>query len=172
LQDALAVRGGFVRSGGPFDRWDLDLRVGLLGGVRIRSAVEEHGSGRQLMRARVIPHASPVGVVVALGLAVLAVCALLGGQHAVGVTAALATAVLLVLAAEGTATAMKLALDELERLRPQAGEGAEGEAASDQDLAAQGAAAQASRWPAAPPAAERQSALTEARALEPKRGPR
>ena len=88
LQDALAVRGGFVRSGGPFDRWDLDLRAGPLGGVRIRTAVEEHGSGRQLMRARIWPHASPVGAVVALVLAVLAACALLGGQHAVGVTAA------------------------------------------------------------------------------------
>ena len=31
LQDALAARGGFVRSGGPFDRWDLDLRAGPLG---------------------------------------------------------------------------------------------------------------------------------------------
>ncbi len=46
LQDALAARGGFVRSGGPFDRWDLDLRAGPLGGVKIRTAVEEHGSGQ------------------------------------------------------------------------------------------------------------------------------
>ncbi len=46
LQDALAARGAFVRSGGPFDRWDLDLRAGPLGGVRIRTAVEEHGVGQ------------------------------------------------------------------------------------------------------------------------------
>jgi glycosyltransferase involved in cell wall biosynthesis len=174
LQDALAMRGGFVRSGGPFDRWDLDLRAGLLGGVRIRTAVEEHGSGRQLLRAGVIPHASPVGAVVALGLAVLAVSALIGGQHAVGVTAGLATVVLLVLAVEGTATATKLALDELERLQPQAGEGVEGDGAANEGLASRAAAARASRWPAAPaPTAERQSALTEARAAPgPKRGPR
>jgi glycosyltransferase involved in cell wall biosynthesis len=174
LQDALAVRGGFVRSGGPFDRWDLDLRVGLLGGVRIRSAVEEHGSGRQLLRARVIPHASPVGAVVALGLAVLAACALIGGLHAVGITAGLATVVLLVLATEGAATAMKLALDELEQLQPQAGEGAEGDGAANEDLATRAAAARISRWPAAPPrTAERQSAVAEARAAPaPKRGPR
>jgi GT2 family glycosyltransferase len=50
LQDALAAKGGFVRSGGQFDRWDLDLRAGPLGGVKLRIAVEEHGSGRQLMR--------------------------------------------------------------------------------------------------------------------------
>ena len=58
LQDALAANGGFVRSGGPFDRWDLDLRAGPLGGVKIRTAVEEHGSGRQLMRAKIWPRAS------------------------------------------------------------------------------------------------------------------
>jgi O-antigen biosynthesis protein len=173
LQDALAVRGGFVRSGGPFDRWDLDLRAGLLGGVRIRSAVEEHGSGRQLLRARVIPHASPVGAVVALAVATLAVCALLGGQRAVAATAGLATVLLLILAAEGTATAMKLALDELERLRPQAGEGSEGDVVASEERLAPGAAIRASRWPAPAPTSERQSALTEARAhLDPKRGPR
>jgi glycosyltransferase involved in cell wall biosynthesis len=172
LQDALAVRGGFVRSGGPFDRWDLHLRVGLLGGVRIRSAVEEHGSGRQLMRARIVPHASPVGVVVALALALLSVSAFLGSRHAVGVTAALATAVLLVLAAEGTATAMKLALDELERLRPQAGEGTEGDAAPSEPAALREGLA-TSRPAPPPPAPARQSALTEARAQPgPKRGPR
>jgi glycosyltransferase involved in cell wall biosynthesis len=174
LQDALAARGGFVRSGGPFDRWDLDLRAGLLGGVRIRTAVEEHGSGRQLLRARIVPRASPVGVVIALVLAALAVGALLDGQHTVGVTAGLATAVLLVLAAEGTATAVKLGLDELERLRPGAGERAEGDAPPNEDLASRAAAARASRWPAAPaPTADRQPALTEARAAPgPKRGPR
>jgi hypothetical protein len=168
LQDALAERGGFVRSGGPFDRWDLDLRAGLLGGVRIRSAVEEHGSGRQLMRARIVPHASSLSAVVALGLAVLAVSALLGGRQAIGVTAALATTALLILAAEGTATAMKLALDELERLRPRAGEG---DAAASEGLATPDVPAP--RWPVAPPATARQSALTEARAAPgPKRGPR
>jgi GT2 family glycosyltransferase len=173
LQDALAERGGFVRSGGPFDRWDLDLRAGLLGGVRIRSAVEEHGSGRQLMRARVVPHASPLSVVVAFALAVLAVFSLVAGQHAVAITAALATAVLLVLAAEGTATAMKLALDELERLRPRPGEGAEGDVAPSENLATADTPAPASHWPAPPPAPARQSALTEARAAPgPKRGPR
>jgi GT2 family glycosyltransferase len=173
LQDDLAARGGFVRSGGPFDRWDLDLRVGLLGGVRIRTAVEEHGSGRQLLRARILPRATAVGTVVALALAVLAASALVGDQQAVAVTAALATAVLLVLAAEGTATAMKLALDELQRLQPQAGEGAEGDAILRDDLALADAT-RAARWPAAPaPTAERHSALTEARAApEPKREPR
>ena len=173
LQDALAVRGGFVRSGGPFDRWDLDLRAGLLGGVRIRTAVEEHGSGRQLLRARVVPHASPVGAVVALILTVLAACALIGGQHAIGVTAGLAATVLVLMAAEGTATAVKLALDELERLRrSEAAPAADGEAGPNGGLAAPGITAGASRWPVAP-VAERQSALTEARAgAGPKRGPR
>jgi glycosyltransferase involved in cell wall biosynthesis len=167
LQDALAVRGGFVRSGGPFDRWDLDLRVGLLGGVRIRTAVEEHGSGRQLLRARIIPHASPVGAVVALVLGALAVGALVGGQHAIGVTAALTTVVLLILAAEGTATAMKLALDELERLKIQRTDEERGaELNGDDPLAGARGATSGSPWPLrAPPGESARAVVRQATAL-------
>jgi uncharacterized membrane protein YphA (DoxX/SURF4 family) len=60
--------------GGDFDRWDLEVR-GLLGGVRIRHAIEEHGAGRQLTRYRVVPKVSSFAVGLAgllLGLAVLA----------------------------------------------------------------------------------------------------
>lgn len=117
LQDGLAAKGGIVRSGGPFDRWDLDLRAGPLGGVRIRTAVEEHGSGRQLVRARVFPRAPAGSPVVAVACAVLAACAWFGGQHGIAIVAAIATLLLVGLSLEGTATAMRLASGELERLR-------------------------------------------------------
>jgi GT2 family glycosyltransferase len=122
LQDALAARGGFVRSGGPFDRWDLDLRAGPLGGVRIRTAVEEHGSGRQLVRARVLPRASAAGPAIFLAACSLATYAWLGGEHGVAILASIAAALLVALGVEGTGAAMKLALAELERLRQQARE--------------------------------------------------
>jgi O-antigen biosynthesis protein len=41
--------------GGDYDAWDLEVRGGLLAGVRVRAAVEEHGAGRQLLRFRVQP---------------------------------------------------------------------------------------------------------------------
>jgi hypothetical protein len=45
--------------GGNFDRWDLEVFGGLAGRVRVIMAVEEHGSGRQLVRYRVEPRFSP-----------------------------------------------------------------------------------------------------------------
>ena len=44
-----------VRRGGEFERWDLEVRGGAFGRVRLLSVVEEHGNGRQLARVRVWP---------------------------------------------------------------------------------------------------------------------
>jgi GT2 family glycosyltransferase len=127
LQDSLAASGGLVRSGGPFDRWDLELRAGPLGGVKIRTAVEEHGSGRQLLRARIWPRATGRGLAAAIVLAGLTVYALLEGQVGIGLTLAIAMIVLLAFGLEGTGTALSLAVSQLRRMeedvgRPQADE--------------------------------------------------
>jgi GT2 family glycosyltransferase len=113
LEEALAARGGFVRSGGPFDRWDLDLRAGPLGGVKIRTAVEEHGSGRQLLRARIWPRASARGAIPAVTLALLAVFAWRQNEIGAGVGLVMGLLALLGLWLEGTGTAMSSALEEL-----------------------------------------------------------
>lgn len=44
-----------VRPGGECDGWDLEIRLGAAGGARVLTAVEEHGAGRQLVRARARP---------------------------------------------------------------------------------------------------------------------
>ncbi|HXR30840.1 MAG TPA: glycosyltransferase [Solirubrobacterales bacterium] len=116
FQEALAASGGFVRSGGPFDRWDLVLRIGPLGGVKLRTVVEEHGAGRQLTRVRVWPRASARGATAALALALLAALGWLEGETALAVLAALLAAILVALGVEGTGTALRLALTGLERL--------------------------------------------------------
>ena len=85
LQDALAARGGYVRSGGPFDRWDLDLRAGPLGGVKMRTVVEEHGSGNQLLRLRIWPRVSAKGAGVLLVLAALTAWAFASGELVAGI---------------------------------------------------------------------------------------
>jgi len=146
LQDALAAKGGFVRSGGPFDRWDLDLRAGPLGGVKIRTAVEEHGSGRQLMRVKIWPRASAGGVIVVMLFALLSAYALLDGQIGIGTTIAIAIAILVALGVEGTGTAMSLALGELRRLQdePRADSG------DEPDDRTSGGAEDASRPPRPP----------------------
>jgi GT2 family glycosyltransferase len=90
LERRLAGAGRLVRSGGPYDRWDLEVRAGALGGARALLAVEEHGQGRQLVRARVRPRTSPGG----LGLAVLlsTLAAVAGGRDAWPVASVLAAA--------------------------------------------------------------------------------
>jgi GT2 family glycosyltransferase len=51
-----------VERGGDFARWDLQIRGGGLGMSRMRMAVEEHGSGQQLLRFRAWPRCSRVGL--------------------------------------------------------------------------------------------------------------
>jgi glycosyltransferase involved in cell wall biosynthesis len=60
VKDELRRGGVGVVTGGEFDRWDLEVRSGLLGRARLRTAVEEHGGGRQLVRFRVMPRLSRV----------------------------------------------------------------------------------------------------------------
>lgn len=83
LADALRAEGSVVRSGGDWDSWDLQLRGGLLGGARLRMAIEEHGSGRQLLRVRSWPHAPWAAVLLGVLLAVVAALAVASNADAV-----------------------------------------------------------------------------------------
>ncbi len=67
-----------VLRGGDYDRWDLELRGGLMGSVRVLMAVEEHGGGKQFVRFRTWPRCSSAGVVTALLFAALSACAAFG----------------------------------------------------------------------------------------------
>jgi GT2 family glycosyltransferase len=116
LQDALAASGGFIRSGGPFDRWDLDLRAGAFGGVKIRTAVEEHGSGKQLLRARVWPRTTTAGRLVVLVLILLSLVAVHQGEPAIAIAIAVGAVLMVTIGLEGMATATQLALAEIENL--------------------------------------------------------
>jgi len=113
LQDGLAAEGGFVRSGGPFDRWDLDLRVSALGGVKIRTAVEEHGDGRQLLRARIWPRTTAPGRIIFMTFLLLALVALQQHEPAIAVGFGAGTVLVVAFWLEGMATGTRLALAEL-----------------------------------------------------------
>jgi GT2 family glycosyltransferase len=165
LQDALAADGGFVRSGGPFDRWDLDLRAGPLGGVKIRTAVEEHGSGRQLMRAKIWPRASAGGVAIATFLVLLSVYALLDGQVGIGVAIGTTIVLLVALGFEGTGSAMSLALGELRRIEEE--QKAEGSDTPDGRFADAGDSSRSIPSPALPLPGERDAAVVRQVAMAP-----
>jgi GT2 family glycosyltransferase len=65
LEAAVRAQGFVARCGGAFDRWDLEVRGGLLGQARLLMSVEEHGRGRQYVRARAWPRGSAQGVALA-----------------------------------------------------------------------------------------------------------
>jgi hypothetical protein len=56
IEAVLPARGAAIRPRGVWDRWDVEVRGGLLGVVRPWLAVEEHGGDRQVVRIRSWPH--------------------------------------------------------------------------------------------------------------------
>lgn len=80
-----------VLSGGPYDEWDLETRGGVLGAVRMRMTIEEHGAGNQLGRFATSVRISPFAVLLIALPAVLASAAATGSAWiAVVVLAAVA----------------------------------------------------------------------------------
>lgn len=80
IEAALREKGSTVLRGGDYDRWDLEVRGGLLGCVRMLIAVEEHGGGKQLARFRSWPRPSPVPIFLTVLLGALAIAG--GIDHA------------------------------------------------------------------------------------------
>jgi len=73
VEAALKQLGAVVRRGGDFDSWDLEIRSGLLGSARLRMVTEEHGQGKQLVRWRVSPKCSEIGITVLCALSVISI---------------------------------------------------------------------------------------------------
>ena len=74
----LQSRGVETRRGNAFDRWDVEIDSGLLVAVRLRLAVEEHGHGHQLVRARWWPRLSGLAYALVISCGGLDALALLG----------------------------------------------------------------------------------------------
>ena len=83
LEAAIRALGALVVRGGECDRWDIEVRGGILGGVRVLAAAEDHGRGQQLVRLRAWPRCSVVGIGSSMVLAGLAAAAGLDGAWAV-----------------------------------------------------------------------------------------
>lgn len=91
---ALRSRGFIVSRGGFTDDWDLDVRGGLLGALRARFALEEHGAGKQLVRLHTGVRSPALAVATAALGAALATGAALGGAVVATAVLGLATSAL------------------------------------------------------------------------------
>ncbi|MEX1016119.1 MAG: glycosyltransferase [Phycisphaeraceae bacterium] len=79
LETALHRVGGCSVRGGAFNRWDLEIRGGLFGSVRLIMAIEEHGHG-QMVRLRSWPAIGRYTSMSIVGLLLLAVGAVFNWQ--------------------------------------------------------------------------------------------
>ncbi len=82
IEATIRAQGVAVRRSGTFDRWDLEIRQGSLGTVRLLMSVEENPGRTQVVRIRWWPRLSPLAASVALLLAGLAAAAAVDGSHA------------------------------------------------------------------------------------------
>jgi GT2 family glycosyltransferase len=62
IESFLRGKGIPVFAGGAHDRWDLEVRTGPLGHVRLIMGIEEHALGTQLIRFRWWPRYAPAGL--------------------------------------------------------------------------------------------------------------
>jgi hypothetical protein len=147
IEAGLHDAGACVLRGGDFDRWDLEVRGGMLGASRVLTTVEEHGAGRQLVRARSWPRVSPPGLSVALLAGALAGLAAWDGTWLTAVVFAVCALLIAARILLECGTSMSAMLRALEAARAEGGQRAdegEGEASREQPqpAAAPAAAAQ------------------------------
>jgi glycosyltransferase involved in cell wall biosynthesis len=105
LEDTLREGGTVAMRGGEFDRWDLELRGGLLGRARILTALEEHGHGRQLVRFGFRPQPTWGALLLVAFFALAAIAAALAGASAAAAVLGLVLALVLGVTASDCARA-------------------------------------------------------------------
>ncbi|HEX9659394.1 MAG TPA: glycosyltransferase, partial [Rhodothermales bacterium] len=84
LEESIVDRGAITFRGGNYDRWDLEVRGGLFGSVRVLMTVEEHGTGKQLLRFRARPILSPFEIAMTIIPGVLSAFAFYDGAWTAG----------------------------------------------------------------------------------------
>ncbi|HEY2989179.1 MAG TPA: glycosyltransferase [Candidatus Binatia bacterium] len=75
VETALRDSGASVTRGGDYDGWDLEVRDGTFGAVRILTTAEDHGAGKQMVRMRSCSTFSSGVTTLVLALAGLALAA-------------------------------------------------------------------------------------------------
>ena len=117
VESAVRSHGALVTRGGNFDHWDLEVRAGVLTGVRLRMAVEEHGAGKQLLRFRLRPNWSKPWLITSAVFATISLLALLDQAWTVSATLGLMGLVVLGRMCLGCATATAVILQVLSEER-------------------------------------------------------
>ena len=118
IESALLRRGITPRRGGDYDRWDLQVRGGSFGVVRLLMAVEDQGAGAQHVRVRSWPRCSRGVAGLALLFAWLATMAVVDGAWAASAALASISGFLIVRTVVDCGVATAVTLEALESARP------------------------------------------------------
>lgn len=120
-QDRVAELAGKLRqgrnvvlSGGEYDRWDLEVRAGVLGATRFLLTAEEHGAGRQMVRLRIWPRVSAFGMALTVLFSGVSASAFTDGARWAGTFLGLAAALLGMRIFQECANSAAAALDAFE----------------------------------------------------------
>ena len=96
LEESIRGAGAIPRQGSYCDPWDLYVRTGVFGEVRMLVCIEEHGRGRQYVRVRSWPTYSRGGLLAILVCGLWGAGALIAGAIGVGLVLAGAAAFLVI----------------------------------------------------------------------------
>jgi O-antigen biosynthesis protein len=110
----LRKAGVYVRRGGDYDRWDLEVRAGLLGFARLLMAVEDHGAGNQFVRVRLWPKFSLLELFPIVLFASLSAVAMLDGAWVVSAVMGLLSLFLTLYSVRGCGSAIAAILRTLQ----------------------------------------------------------
>ena len=123
VETPLQNSGAGIFRGGEYARWDLEVRGGVLGGVRLRMLAEEHGSGRQYVRFHVWPHWPKASLVIGGAACLLTAGAAHDGARIAALVLGAVGLICLVAMIAESAAAMALMRDTLAVLEKNAGAG-------------------------------------------------
>jgi hypothetical protein len=107
IESLLQKSGADVARGGDFDDWDLMVKGGLFGSVRVRTMTEEHGAGKQMFRLRAWPHLPKLMVLTTALLALTSFMAVLDQAWPAGVAVAIGSTAIASLTYRDCALAMR-----------------------------------------------------------------
>jgi hypothetical protein len=107
IESLLQKSGADVARGCDFDDWDLMVKGGPFGSVRVRTMTEEHGAGKQMFRLRAWPHLSKSIALTTSLLALTSFMAILDKAWPAGVAFAIGSAVIARLTYRDCALAMR-----------------------------------------------------------------
>jgi GT2 family glycosyltransferase len=79
LEINLESQSAVVARGGDYDDWDLEVWTGTLGFIRLITAIEEHGGGKQMLRFQIYPAVTPGRLAAPILLGTMAVGAAMAG---------------------------------------------------------------------------------------------